>query len=128
MTSESRCGHLSERILKRKVPMEISFPHLIVGTLFLKFQFEKTSQQLFEEYQLAHFLIDLRPWPDACAKIDHFLCFWKLGSPRSLQTTLRERRGLSTRERTGFVADQQTKNDCICLGKPRTRLLSRFGI
>ena len=34
-----------------------------------------------------------------CAKIDHFLCFWKLGSPRSLQTTLRERRGLSTRER-----------------------------
>ena len=45
-----------------------------------------------------------------CAKSSHFLLLWLPGSPWTLWTKLRGRRGLSTRERTSFVAVPQTEN------------------
>ena len=55
--------------------------HLNIDTLLLKIPFEMTSQQSFKVDQLAHFLINLRPQPDAAQRLIIFVSSVKLDCP-----------------------------------------------
>ena len=52
MALKRRCGVVSARIFKRKVPMERSFPRLNGDTLFVRIHRELELWRSFEVYQL----------------------------------------------------------------------------